>query len=225
MYLYQTNSNRHSIVPREDLPADDSPFYVYHNQTTISTKHSNSLAFQLPTYTANQFHINIHVLTSSYNIAQLQRLITRSINRFQTTQSLATNSPSSHDSPETFAFINTLCILLQEANPARFADIINTTIEHVVKIQDEVYELTQKLFYFEFFNKITFSVEHLKQLEDSHHQFRKHLTSTFRKCYHFLTAAQELLDLQLLFFSTLRIFATTNLGLDFRSTVFLLFKP
>ena len=73
---------------------------------------------------------------------------------------------------------------------------MNIKNEHAEKLQDEVYERTQKqTLHRKFPNKSTLSIEHLKLLEDSHDRFTKHLKSTFHNINPFLTDAQELLDL------------------------------
>ena len=110
-----------------------------------------------------------HLLTSSYNTAQLQLLITKLFYRPQITQPPDYNRPSTNDSPETLSIIRTLCILLQSPKHAEFADIKHTDNEHVEKLQNEVYELTQKqTLYPDFLTKLTLFIQHLKISANSH---------------------------------------------------------
>ena len=85
---------------------------------------------------------------------------------------------------------------MQEPNLARFADILRPNNENVEKLQDELYELTQKLtLYRDFLKELTALNDQLNSLEDSHNQITKHLTSTFHSINPFRTDTQQFSDL------------------------------
>ena len=78
----------------------------------------------------------------------------------KTTQPVANNHPSPLDSPESIAINHTLCTSSQKPNPARLADITDTSNEHAEMLQDETYDLTQILtFYREIPNELTLLIE------------------------------------------------------------------
>ena len=111
--------------------------------------------------------------------------------RLKTTQPRVNEPPPAYDSPETFP-INRNPSTLQEPNPACFAIVIPTHLEHLDQLTNENFGLHQKLdLYCEFFIELQPFITNLKLCEETYYPFNIHLHSIIQIPNLLLTDAQH----------------------------------